>query len=131
MSHVKLGNFIHWNIAGLTIAMKKITGPINVIIPALTRPTQTHHEHDNPYDRQSSRTNFTATATSYIWVTQYLEPCMEIASPYEGHTSHTFFARLLDPTSRLRHHTSGLPKILTWLRLTFLMMLGLWGVPYK
>ena len=35
-SHVKLSNFIHGNIAGLTIAMKKITGSINVIIPTLT-----------------------------------------------------------------------------------------------
>ena len=35
-SHVKLGNFIHGNIAGPTIAMKKITRSINVIIPALT-----------------------------------------------------------------------------------------------
>ena len=34
--HVKLGNFIHRNIAALTIAMKKITGLINIIIPALT-----------------------------------------------------------------------------------------------
>ena len=47
-SHVKLGNFIHGNIAGLTIAMKKITGSINVIIPSLTRPTPMHHEHGNP-----------------------------------------------------------------------------------
>ena len=54
---------------------------------------------------------------------------MEIASPYEGHTSHTFFARLLDPTSGLLRYTSGLPKILPWLHLTLLMMLGLWGVP--
>ena len=37
---MKLGNFIHGNIAGQTIAMKKITGSINVVIPALTRPTQ-------------------------------------------------------------------------------------------
>ena len=56
---------------------------------------------------------------------------METASPYEGHTSRTFFARLLDPTSGLHHHTSGLPKILSWLHLTFLTMLGLWGVPYE
>ena len=62
--------------------MKKITGLINVIIPVLTRPTPTHHEHGNPYDRQSSRTNFTATvtATSYIRVTQNLKQRMEIAS---------------------------------------------------
>ena len=71
-SHVKLGNFIHGNITGLTIAMKKNTGSINVIIPALTRPTPTNHERGNPYDRQSSRTNFNATATSYIRITHIL-----------------------------------------------------------
>ena len=130
-SHVKLGNFIHGNIAGLTIAMKKITGSINVIIPMLTRPTPTHHERGNPYNRQSSRTNFSATATSYIRVTQNLKRRVETTSPYEGHTSRTFFARLLDPTSGLLHHTSGLPKILTWLRLTLLTMLGLWRVPCR
>ena len=69
-SHMKLDIFIHGNITGLTIDMKKITGSINVIIPALTRPTPTNHECCSPYDRQSSRTNFTATATSYIRVTQ-------------------------------------------------------------
>ena len=73
--------------------------------------------------------NFTATATSYIQVTQNLKQCMEIASPYKGHTSHTFFAQLLDPTSGLLQHTSGLPKILPRLRLTLLTTLGLWGVP--
>ena len=112
MSHVKLDNFIHGNIAGLTTAMNKITGSINVIIPELTRPTPTHHERGNPYDRQSSRTNFNATATSYIRVTQNLKRRVETTSPYEGHTSRTFFARLLDPTSGLLRHTSGLPKIL-------------------
>ena len=90
-----------------------------------------HHERGSPYDRQSSRTNFIATATSYIWVIQNLTRCLEATSPYEGHTSHTFFARLLDPTSGLRRHTSGLPKILPRLRLTLLTMLGLWGVPYE
>ena len=35
-SHVKLNIFIHRNITGLTTAMKKITGSINVINPALT-----------------------------------------------------------------------------------------------
>ena len=35
-SHVKLDIFIHGNISGLNISMKKITGSINVIIPALT-----------------------------------------------------------------------------------------------
>ena len=69
-SHVKLDNFIHGNITGRTTAMKKITGLINVIIPALTRPTPMHHERGNPYDRQSSCTNFNATAISYIRVTQ-------------------------------------------------------------
>ena len=58
-SHVKLDNYIHGNITGRTTAMKKITGSINNINPALTRPTPTHHECDNPYDRQSSPTNFT------------------------------------------------------------------------
>ena len=111
-SHVKLDNFIHGNITGLTTAMKKITRSINVINPALTRPTPTHHERDNPYDRQSSCTNFNATVTSYIWVTQNLKRRVETASPYEGHTSCTFFVRLLDPTSGLLRHTPGLPKIL-------------------
>ena len=109
-SHVKLVNFIHSNITGLTTAMKKITGSINIINPALTQPTPTHHEHDNPYDRQSSRTNFNATATSYIRDTQNLKRHVETTSPYEGHTSRTFFARLLDSTSGLLRHTSGLPK---------------------
>ena len=84
-SYVKLDNFIHGNIAGLTTAIHKITGSINVTIPALTRPTPMHHERGNPYDRQSSRTNFNATATSYIQVTQNLKRRVEIASPYEGH----------------------------------------------
>ena len=130
-SHVKLDNFIHGNIAGRTTAMHKITGSINVIIPALTRPTPTHHEHGNPYDRQSSRTNFNATATSYIRVTQNLKRRVEIASPYEGHASRTFYTRLLDSTSGLLRHTCGLPKILPRLHQTLLMMLGLWGVPYE
>ena len=130
-SHVKLDNFIHGNITGLTTAMKKITRSINVINPALMRPTPTHHERDNPYVRQSSRTNFNATATSYIWVTQNLKRHVETASPYEGHSSRTFFARLLDPTSGLLHHTSGLPTRLPPLRLTLLTMLGLWEVPYE
>ena len=130
-SLVNLDNFIHGNIAGRTTAMHKITGSINVIIPALTRPTPTHHERGNPYDRQSSRTNFNATATSYIRVTQNLKRRMETASPYEGHTSRTFYTRLLDSTSGLLHDTSGLPKILPRLPLTLLMMLGLWGVPYE
>ena len=56
---------------------------------------------------------------------------METDSPYEGHTSRTFFARLIDPIFGLLHHTSGLPKILPWLCLTLLTMLGLWGVPYE
>ena len=130
-SHVKLDNFIHGNITGRTTAMKKITGSINDINPALTRLTPTHHERDNPYDRQSSRMNFTATATSYIRVTQNFNRCVETTSPYKGHTSRTFFARLLDSTSGLLRHTSGLPKILPRLRLTLLTMLGLWGVPYE
>ena len=91
MSHVKLDNFIHGNITGCTTVMKKITRSINVINPALTRPAPTHHERDNPYDRQSSRTNFTATVTSYIRVTQNLKRRVETTSPYEGHTSCTFY----------------------------------------
>ena len=130
-SHVKLDIFIHGNIAGRTTAMNKITGSINVIIPALTRPTPTHHERGNPYDRQSSRANFNATATSYIRVTQNLKRHVETTSPYEGHTSRTFYTRLRDTTSGLLCHTSGLPKILPRLRLTLLMMLCLWGVPYE
>ena len=127
-SHMKLDIFIHGNITGLTIAMKNMTGSINAIIPVLTRPTPTHHERGNPYDRQSSRMNFTATVTSYIQVTQILKRRMETASPYEGHTSRTFFARLLNHTSGLLRHTSGLPKILPRLCLTLLTTLGLWGV---
>ena len=73
--------------------------------------------------------SFTATAALYIRVTQILKLRMETASPYEGHTSRTFFAWLLDPTSGLLHHTSGLPKILPWLCLTLLTTLGLWGAP--
>ena len=130
-SHVKLDIFIHRNSTGLTIAMKKIPGSINVINPALMRPTPTNHERSSSYDRQSSRMSFTVTATSYIRVTQNLKRCVETASPYEGHTSHTSFTRLLDPTSGLHHHTSGLPKILPRLRLTLLMTLGLWGAPYE
>ena len=85
--HVKLDNFIHGNITGFTTAMNKITGSINVIIPALTRPTPTHHECGNPYDRQSSRTNFTATATSYIRVTQNLKQgnSIPIQRTYQSH----------------------------------------------
>ena len=92
MSHVKLDIFIDGNITGLTIDMKKNTRSINVIIPTLTQPTLTNQERSSPYDRQSSRTSFIATATSYIWVTQILKRCMETASPYKGHTSRMFFA---------------------------------------
>ena len=87
---MKLDIFIHGNITGLNIAMKKITGSINVIISTLT-------------------------VTVYIRVTQNLKLHMETASAYEGHTSHTSFARLLDPTSGLLRHTSVLLKILPWL----------------
>ena len=118
--------------------MMKITSSINVYTPVLMRLTPTNHEHcilhmayKCPYDRQSSCTSFTVTVTSYIQVTQVLKLCMETTSPYEGHTSYPSFSRLLDPTSGLLHHTSRLPKILHWLCLTLLMMLGLWGAPYK
>ena len=88
-SHVKLDNFIHGNITGRTTTMKKITGSINVINPALTRPTPTHHERDNPYNRQSSRTNFNATATKYIRVTQKFETTcgniIPIRRTYQSH----------------------------------------------
>ena len=72
-SHMKLDIFIHGNIPGLNITMKKITRSINIIIPTLTRPTPMDHEHCSPYDRQTSCTSFTATATSYIQVTQNLK----------------------------------------------------------
>ena len=111
-SHMKLDIFIHGNITGINHAIKKFTGSINNIIPTLMRPTPTNHERCSPYDRQSSCMSFSATATSYIWVTQNLKRHMETASPYEGHTSRTFFVQLLDPTSGLLRHTSGLPKIL-------------------
>ena len=90
-----------------------------------------NHERCIPYDRQSSRTSFTATATSYIQVTQILKLSMETTSPYEGHMSHPSFSRLLHPTSGLLCHTSGLHKILHRLCLTLLMTLGLWGAPYE
>ena len=48
-SHMELDIFIHANITGLTIAMKKITGSINVITPALTQPTLTNHKCCSPY----------------------------------------------------------------------------------
>ena len=107
MSHVKIDIFIHGYITGLNIAMKKITRSINVIFPALTRPTPMNHKHCSPYDRQSSHTSFAAAATLYIQVTQILQLHVETASTSEGHTSHTFFARILDPFSWLLHNTSG------------------------
>ena len=116
----------------------KNTGSINVNIHALTRPTPMNHKHcflcvayECPYNRWSSCMSFTATVTSYIQVTEILKLRMEAASPYKGHTSRNIFSRLLDPTSRLLLHTSGLPKILHRLRLTLLTTLGLWGSPYK
>ena len=86
--------------------------------------------YECPYDRQSSHTSFTATAILYIRVTHNLKLRVETSSPYEGHTSCPSFSRLLDPTSGLFRHTSGLPKILHRLRQTLLTMLGLWGAPY-
>ena len=91
----------------------------------LTRPTPTNHECCSPYDRQSRCMNFTATATSYIRVTQILKLCVETISPYKRHTSRTFFVPLLHPTSGILRHTSGLPKI------TLLTTLCLWGVLYE
>ena len=92
MYHVKLDNFIHWNITVLNIAMKKIPGLINIIIPALMQPSLMNHKRCSPHDRQSSRMSFTATVTLYIRVTHILKLHMETASPYEGRTSRTFFA---------------------------------------
>ena len=87
--------------------------------------------HTCPDDRQSSCSSFTVTVTSYTQVTQILNLHVETTSPYEGHTSHSSFSRLLHLTSGLLRHISGLPKILHWLRLTLLMMLALWGAPYE
>ena len=84
-------HFINRNITGLTIAMKKITGSINIIIPGLTPPTLMSLKRCSPHDRQSSHTSFTVTATLYIQVTQILKLRVETASPYKGHTSRTFF----------------------------------------
>ena len=116
--------------------MTKITININANITALMQPTPMHFElcflcmaHTCPDDRQSSHSSFTATATSYIWVTQNLDLCMETTSPYEGHTSHSSFSQLLHLTSGLLCHISGLPKLLHWLCLTLLMTLALWGAP--
>ena len=77
--------------------------------------------HTYPDDRQSRRSNFTVTVTSYIQVTQILKLHMEATSPYEGHTSRPSFSLILHPSSGLLHHISGLPKLLYWLCLTFLM----------
>ena len=87
--------------------------------------------HACPYNRQSSRMVFTVTATLYIQVTENSDLHVVTTSPYEGHTSHPSFSRLLHLTSGLLHHISGLPKILHWLHLTLLMTLVLWGAPYK
>ena len=77
MLHMNFNIFIHGNTTEINNAMTKTTGLINIIIPALMQPTLTNHEHcilcmayECPYDRQSSHTSFTATATSYIWVTK-------------------------------------------------------------
>ena len=107
--------------------MMKITSSINVNTPALTRPSPTNHKRCSPYNRQSTCTSSTVTVTSYIWVTQILKLHVETASAYEGHTSRTFFSRLLHPTSRLLCYTSGLHQLC----LTLLMTLGLWGKPYE
>ena len=138
MSHVKLDIFIHGNITGLNTAMMKSPMDINASIPVLMRPTLMHYKlrflhvaNTCPDDRQSSRMSITATATSYIQVTQILKLHMETSSPYEGHTSCPSFSRLLHCTSGLPHDTSGLPKILHRLHLTLLTMLGLWGSPYE
>ena len=138
MSQMKLNIFIHRNTTGLNITMKKITGSININIPALMQPTPMNHEHcflhvayDCPDNRQSSCTSFTASAILYIQVTQILKLQVETTSTYEGHTSHPSFLQLLHPTSRLLRDTSRLPKILHQLHLTLLMTFGLWGAPYE
>ena len=119
-------------------AMMIINGSINVIIPALTRPTLMLYElcflHiacKCTYNRQSICTSFTVTATSYIQVTQILKLCVGTTSPYKGHTCCPSFLRLLDPTSGLPSNTSRLPKLLHWLCLILLMTLGLRGAPYE
>ena len=56
---------------------------------------------------------------------------MVTTSPYEGHTSCPSFLRLLHRTSGLLCHIPWLPKIQHWLCLILLMMLALWGAPYK
>ena len=129
--HVSSNIFIHGNTTEIKTAMMKITGSISINTPVLMRPTLTNHECCSPYNRQSSRMSFTATTTSYIRVTQILKLCMETTSPYEGHTSCPSFSRLLHPTSGLLSYTSRFPKILHWLHLTLLTMLGLWGAPYE
>ena len=105
-SHVshETRHYIHGNITSLTITMKKITGSINVIIPALTRPTPRNHERCSPYDRQSSCTSFTATATSYIRVSQNLKRHMETAS-----------------------HTKDIPVAPSW-RDSFIILLKLFSI---
>ena len=87
--------------------------------------------HACPYDRQSSHTISTVTATSYIWVIKHSDLHEETTSPYEGHTSCPSFLQLLHHTSGLLRHISGLPKLLHWLHLTLLTMLALWGAPYE
>ena len=135
---MKLDIFIHRNITEWNTAMMKITININANIPTLMQPTPTHYEHcllcmvhTYSYDRQTSCSTFTVTATSCIQVTKNSDLRVETASPYEGHTSHPFFLQLPHRTSGLLYHTSGLPKILHWLRLTLLMTLALWGAAYK
>ena len=125
---------IHGNTTEKNNAMMKNTGLININNPALTRPTLTHYKlrflcmaFKCPYDRQSSCMSFNATVTSYIQVTKILKPCVEMTSPYEGHTSHPSFSRLLHRTSRLLCYTSGLPKILHWLCLTLRNDISLMG----
>ena len=84
MFHVNLDIFIHGNNAQCNTAMTKIPIIINANIPALMQPTPTHYEHGFlcmahtcPYDRQSSHSTFTATATSYIRVTENSDLHME------------------------------------------------------
>ena len=90
--------FIHRNTAEFNTAITKNTANIIINIPVLMQPTLMHYElcflcitHACPYDRQSSHTTFTATATSYIWVIEKSDLHVETMSPCEGHTSRPFF----------------------------------------
>ena len=136
--HVEANSLFHRNITEDNTDMMKNTGNISINILVLMQPTLMQYElhflhmaHACPYDRHSSHTTFTVTATSYIQVSEKSDLCMETTSPYKGHSSCPSFSQLLHHTSRFLHDTSWLPKILLWLCLSLLMMLALWGAPYE